>query len=75
MLAVIQDFENHVKLEGRKEGRIEGRKEEIKVITNVFKILYRNGRDDDVRRSVEDPEYLKKIMAEFGIHDDEEETD
>ncbi len=67
MLAVIQDFENHVKLEGRKEGR--------KDVTDVLTILFRNGRDADVRRSVEDPEYLKKIMAEFGIHDDEEETD
>ena len=63
MLAVIQDFENHVKLEERK------------VITNVFKILFRNGRDDDVRRAVQDPEYLKQIMAEFGFNDDEEKDD
>ena len=71
MLAVIQDFENHVKLEGRKEER----KEERKGLTNVFTILFRDGRDDDVRRAVQDPEYLKQIMAEFGFNDDEEEKD
>ena len=69
MLAVIQDFENHVKAEGRKEGRREERKD----ITNIFTILFREGRPDDVRRSVEDPEYMKQIMAEFGIKEDEEE--
>ena len=71
MLAVIQDFENHVKLEGRKEER----KEERKGLTNVFTILFRDGRDDDVRRAVQDPEYLKQIMAEFGFNDDEEKDD
>lgn len=65
MLAVIQDFENHVKAEGRKEER--------KDITDIFSKLLGQGRQDDVMRAIRDPQYMKQIMAEFGIKDDEEE--
>ena len=73
MLAVIQDFENHVKAEGRKEGRKEGRREERKDITDIFSKLLGQGRQDDVMCAIRDPEYMKQIMAEFGIKEDEEE--
>ena len=32
--------------------------------------LYSQGREDDIRRSIEDPKYMKKMMNEFGIKDD-----
>ena len=67
MLAAIQDFENHVKAEGRKEGR--------KDITNIFTCLLAQGRQDDVMHSIQDPEYLTKMMKEFGINDEEETDD
>jgi hypothetical protein len=55
---------------GRKEGRKKGRKEGIKNDTDIFMTLYSQGREDDVRRSIEDPKYLKKMMNEFGFKDD-----
>ena len=67
MLAAIQSFENHVKAEGRIEGRIEGRK----AITDIFSTLLEQGRQDDVMRAIREPEYLKLIMAEFGITDED----
>ena len=67
MLAAIQEFENHVKAEGRKEGR--------KDITNIFTCLLAQGRQDDVMHSIQDPEYLTKMMKEFGINDEEETDD
>ena len=76
MLAVLTKLEEQGRCEGRKEGRIEGRKEGRKEGTNNLNRVYSNllmqGRKDDLIRSINDPEYLKKIMAEFGYSDDED---
>lgn len=70
MLAALKEYRNDLKQEGRKEGR----KEERKDITSVFAKLLAQGRNDDVMRAIQDPEYLNVIMAEFG-YDDEDKAE
>lgn len=66
MLAALKEYRNDLKQEGRKEER--------KYITSVFAKLLAQGRNDDVMRAIQDPEYLNAIMAEFG-YDDEDKTE
>ena len=68
MLAVIQKEREMVMDEGKKEGRKEGRKD----LTSVFSMLFKQGRSQDVQRSVEDPAFLKKILEEFGVEDNDD---
>ena len=60
--------------EGRKEGRKEGKEEERNGLNRIYSTLFKQGRVEDVQRAVSDPEYLKRIMDEFGIKDDEEDA-
>ena len=70
MLAVLTRLEDQGREEGRKEGREEGRKEGRKEASEHLNMLYANlfkvGRANDVQRAVQDPEYLRQLMAEFG---------
>ena len=68
MLAVLKEYEEEKIREGRKEGRKEGRT----VLNSIYASLLSDGRTDDMMRAIRDPEYLKKILAEFGINDDED---
>ena len=63
MLAVLTKLEEQGKREGIKEG--------VNNLNCVYANLLMQGRNDDLTRSINDPEYLKKIMAEFGYSDDE----
>ena len=67
MIAALKEYKNDL----RKEGRKEGRKEERKDITNAFANLLAQGRNDDVMRAIQDPEYLNVIMAELGYDDED----
>ncbi len=62
MLAVLTRLENN--------GRNQGMREERLGLTTLFANLFKQGRGSDVQRAVEEPEYLKKIMEEFGMKDD-----
>ena len=82
MLAVLKEAYDDEREEGRKEGREEGRKEgrkegkeeERNGLNLIYSTLFKQGRAEDVQRAVNDPEYLKRIMDEFGIKDDEEDA-
>ncbi len=63
MLAVLTKLED----QGRREG--------INNLNRVYANLLMQGRNDDLTRSINDPEYLKKIMAEFGYSDAEDEDE
>ena len=65
MLAVLKEYYDDV----REEGKAEARKEEREDLNLIYAELFRQGRAADVQRAVEDPEYFKKIMAEFGKKD------
>ena len=67
MLAGLKEYIE----EKEKEGKKEGKKELTAVLANLFK----QGRVNDVQRAVDDPDYLNKIMAEFGYSNDDEEAD
>ena len=71
MLTALKEYRDDLKTEGRREGRKEGRKD----VATVFTQLFKAGRADDVQRAVQDPDFLDKIMAEFGYTDDEKDTD
>lgn len=68
MLAAVKEYREKIENKGRREGRREGANNISLIYSNLFKA----GREDDVRRAVQDPEYRKQIMAEFGYSDDEE---
>ncbi|MBQ9395168.1 MAG: hypothetical protein IJU23_06570 [Proteobacteria bacterium] len=67
MLAVLTQLED--------QGRREGRREGTDNLNRVYANLLMQGRNEDLTRSINDPEYLKKIMAEFGFSDDEDEDE
>lgn len=50
---------------GFAKGRMEGRREGIKSITDLFSKLFSMGRAEDVERASNDKEYLKKLMEEY----------
>ena len=64
MLAVLKEYYDDVREEGREEGRED--------LNFIYAELFRQGRSADVQRAVEDPEYFKKIMTEFGKKDEGE---
>ena len=76
MLAVLTRLEDQGREEGKKEGKKEGRKEGRKEASEHLNMLYANlfkvGRANDVQRAVQDPEYLRQLMAEFGYPTDDE---
>ena len=69
MLAGLKEYREKLENRGRKEGRKEGRKD----INTVYAHLLAQGRNDDLVRSIREPEFLEKIMAEFGYSDDEDD--
>ena len=75
MIAALKEYREDLKKEGRKQGRKEGRKEGRKDTAAVFMQLFNAGRADDVQRAVREPEYLDKLMAEFGYSDDDNKDD
>ena len=67
MLAVLTKLEDKGRKEGEKKGRIEG----FNTLNRVYESLLNHGRQDDLIRAIQDPEYQKQIMAEFGLAEDE----
>ena len=51
--------------EGRKEGRESGRKE----IIELMNILINSGRQEDMKRAIEDEEYMERLMKELKLTD------
>ena len=74
MLAVLKEAYDDEREEGRKEGRKEGKEEERNDLNHIYSTLFKQGRAEDVQRAVNDPEYLKRIMGEFGFKDEEEDV-
>ncbi len=52
---------------GREEGRQEGRQEGKELVNRLNELLLNDGRLDDLRRAVKDPEYQEQLMKEYGI--------
>ena len=71
MLAVLTKLEDQGRIEGEKKGRKEGRIEGFNTLNRVYENLLSHGRQDDLIRAIQDPEYQKQIMAEFGLAEDE----
>ena len=67
MLAAVKEY--------REEIEKKARREEADKLNLIYATLFKQGRVDDVRRSAEDPEYLKQIMAEFGYSADGEKIE
>ena len=50
---------------GREEGRESGRKE----IIELMNILINSGRQEDMKRAIEDEEYMERLMKELKLTD------
>ena len=66
MLAVLTKLEE----QGEKQGEKKGRKEGFNLLNRVYESLLKHGRQDYLIRAIQDPEYQKQIMAEFGLAED-----
>ena len=56
-----------IRNEGRAEGREEGREEGRSEVNQLTTYLIRDGRMDDLMRSVSDEAYQEQLMREYGI--------
>ena len=68
---VLTKLEDQGRIEGRKEGEKKGRIEGFNTLNRVYENLLNHGRQDDLIRAIQDPEYQKQILAEFGLIEDE----
>ena len=53
--------------DGRAEGQIKGKREGINIINLLNKKLLQDNRQEDILRSVTDPEFQKKLLAEYAL--------
>ena len=51
--------------DGRAEGQIKGKREGINIINLLNQKLLQDNRQEDILRSVTDPEFQKKLLAEY----------
>lgn len=54
---------------GREEGREEGRESGRKEIIELMNILINSGRQEDMKRAIEDEEYMERLMKELKLTD------
>lgn len=55
------------RMEGRAEGRIEGRAEGEDRLGALIARLIAANRANDITRAIDEPEYRKRLYAEYGI--------
>ena len=55
--------------EGRKEGRKEGRESGRKEMIELMNRLIKSGRQEDMKRAIEDEEYMERLMKELKLTD------
>ena len=53
--------------DGRAEGQIKGKREGINIINSLNQKLLQDNRQEDILRSVTDPEFQKKLLAEYAL--------
>lgn len=70
-----EDAREEGRVEGRAEGRAEGKREGLAagmrkgshLMNELNRKLIQDGRTEDLFRSIQDAEYQKKLMEEYGI--------
>ena len=63
MCTALRELEEDARREGREEGRTAGREEG----NELNRRLIQDGRTEDLFRSIQDTEYQKKLMEEYGL--------
>lgn len=53
--------------DGRAEGQIKGKREGINIINLLNQKLLQDNRQEDILRSITDPEFQKKLLAEYAL--------
>ena len=64
---MIQDGRSEGWSEGQIEGQIKGKREGINIINLLNQKLLQDNRQEDILRSVTDPEIQKKLLAEYAF--------
>ncbi len=73
MMLYMRDLEKKAegiaegRAEGRAEGIAEGRADERERINALNKVLTAANRMDDLKRSLEDPEFQNELLQEYGL--------
>lgn len=72
MIIYEYDQEKHLRQEreaswekGREVGKEEGREEDMKLLDDLYGLLAKSGRTDDILRATKEPEYRDKLLQEF----------
>ena len=55
--------------EGHMEGRMEGRMETLEQLNRLNQFLLRDGRQEDLLKSVSDVDFQKELLKEYGLFD------
>ena len=71
MIAALKECWDDARNIGLEDGRKEGRKEGRGNLNVIYADLFKAGRVEDVQRAVQDPEYLKQIMSEYGYKEED----
>ena len=53
--------------EGVKQGIKQGIRQGVDKLNNLIRVLIEKGREEDMRRSLEDKEYQEELFREFGL--------
>ena len=64
----IKDWNYTLKKTAEREKNIgigQGIKQGIEQINDIYSWLYENGRDEDVKKGIKDPEYRKQLFDEY----------
>ncbi len=60
-------FAKKCRQEGMQEGVKQGIKQGVDKLNNLIRVLIEKGREEDMRRSLEDKEYQEELFREFGL--------
>lgn len=67
MCKAIADMIQDGRSEGWSDGEREGKKEAIDIINLLNSKLLQDNRQEDILRSITDPEFQKKLLAEYAL--------
>lgn len=71
MCTALREMQEDAREEGREEGKREGLAAGMRkgshLMNELNRMLIRDGRTEDLFRSVQDAEYQKQLMEEYGL--------
>ena len=67
MCTALRELEEDARREGREEGLVTGMKKGSRLMNELNRRLIEDGRTEDLFRSIQDAEYQKELLEEYGM--------